>query len=89
MSAPSKNLPLTNLCPAINSRIADNGVVSILKETLHFQGVNSNHYSSEIELRKRDAEGLEGVDGGAVVQVEPIFADLQLVSHKTTIIVVW
>lgn len=31
---------------------------------------------SEIKLRERDTEGLEGVDGGAVVQVEPIFSHL-------------
>ena len=33
---------------------------------------------SEIKLRERDTEGLEGVDGGAVVQVEPIFSHLLL-----------
>lgn len=59
---------------------------SVLKETLQCQGVNSET-SSEIELRERDAEGLEGVDGGAVVQVKPIFSDLQEVVSDETIMV--
>lgn len=36
-------------------------------------------WSSEIELCEGDAEGLKGVDGGAVVQVEPVFSHLVVV----------
>ena len=32
---------------------------------------------SVVELGEGDAEGLEGVDGRAIVQMEPIFAHLQ------------